>query len=128
MPAVVAVRPAQLPPGARRRLTRADCEALEKAGLLEWEHFELSDGALIRKLLKSRLHSIVPHILHVRLRRVWGEEFVAQEVSIDLGPRLTSGPLDLLLWCWPNCRPTLRDTTWGRRRLFTPARVSPNTG
>ncbi len=89
MPAVVEVHSAQLPPGARRRLTRADCEALEKAGLLEWERFELIDGELIRKMPKSRLHSIVLHILHVWLQRVFGEEYVEQEVSIDLGPRLT---------------------------------------
>ena len=89
MPAVVAVHSVPYPSEARRRLTRADCQALETAGLLEWERFELIDGELIRKMPKSRLHSIVLHILHVWLQRVFGEEYVEQEVSIDLGASLT---------------------------------------
>jgi Uma2 family endonuclease len=89
MPAALEVRSAQLPPGARRRLTRVDCLALEAAGLLEWERFELIDGELIRKMPKSRLRSIVLHLLQAWLRRIFGEHYVEQEVSIDLGPMLT---------------------------------------
>lgn len=89
MPAVVEVHSAQLPPETRRKLTRVDCQALETAGLLDWERFELIDGQLILKMSKSRLHTIVLHILHVWLQRVFGEAYVEQEVPIDLGPRLT---------------------------------------
>jgi Uma2 family endonuclease len=84
MPAVVEVHSAQLPPDARRRLTRADCSALEAAGLLDWERFELIDGELIRKMPKSRLHANVLRHLCAWLRRVFGEGFVDQEVAIDL--------------------------------------------
>jgi len=44
MPVAVASHPAQLPRDARRKLTRADCEALAEAGLLDWERFELIGG------------------------------------------------------------------------------------
>jgi Uma2 family endonuclease len=89
MPAALAVHSAQLPADARRRLTRADCQALEAAGLLEGERFELIDGELICKTPKSRLHSIVLHLLHRWLRQAFGDDYVEQEVSIDLGPLLT---------------------------------------
>lgn len=89
MPAGVEVHSAQLPPGARRRLTRADCGALEAAGLLEWERFELIDRALIPKVPKSRLHAIALLLLVEWLRSVFGSRMVEQEVSIELGPLLS---------------------------------------
>ena len=46
MPAVVNSHSAQLPPGMRRGLTREDCQALQTAGLLELEKFELIDGGV----------------------------------------------------------------------------------
>ena len=52
---------AQLPPGIRRGLTREDCRALQAAGLLELEKFELIDGELISRTGKSPLHSVVLH-------------------------------------------------------------------
>ena len=90
MPAVVESHPAQLPPGVRRRLTRTDCSALESAGLLEWDRFELIDGELIPKVPKSRLHSIALLLLVEWLRGVFGTRNVEQEVSIELGPLLSS--------------------------------------
>ena len=89
MPAAVETHTAQLPAEARRRLTREDCLALEAAGRLEYERYELIDGELIRKMPKSRLHSIALHLLQEWLRRVFGHEYVEREVSIDLGPLLT---------------------------------------
>jgi Uma2 family endonuclease len=89
MPAVVESHPAQLPPGIRRRLTRADCTALEAVGLLEWERFELIDGELIPKLPKSRLHSIALLLLVEWLRDVFGSRHVEQEVAIELGALLS---------------------------------------
>jgi len=90
MPAVVESHSAQLPPGRRRQLTRADCSALQAAGLLEWERFELIDGELIRKMPKSRLHANVLRLLCAWFRRVFGEDHVDQEVSIDLNPALSA--------------------------------------
>jgi Uma2 family endonuclease len=89
MPAVVESHSAQLPPGARRRLTRTDCQALVTAGLLEWGRFELLDGELIPKVPKSRLHSIALLLLVEWLRSVFGSRNVEQEVSIELGPVLS---------------------------------------
>ena len=90
MTAVVESHPAQIPVEARRRLTREDCKALEAAGLLEWDRFELIDGGLIPKVPKSRLHSNVLRRLCERLRRVFGIEQVDQEVPIDLSQRLNA--------------------------------------
>jgi len=89
MPAAVESHSAQLPPGARRRLTRLDCHALETAGLLEWERFELIDGELIRKMPKSPLHSFALLLLVEWLREVFGARHVLQEVSIELGALLS---------------------------------------
>lgn len=89
MPAEVEVHFAQLPPGDRRQLTRADCQALASAGLLASERFELLGGYLIPKTPKSRLHSIALLLLVEWLRSVFGSRNVEQEVSIELGPLLS---------------------------------------
>jgi Uma2 family endonuclease len=88
MPAALEAHSAQLPSETRRRLTREDCSALEAAGLLEWERYELIDGELIRKIPKSRPHSNALRILCEWMRRVFGSEYVDQEVPIDLDERL----------------------------------------
>ncbi|MBI2689106.1 MAG: Uma2 family endonuclease [Acidobacteria bacterium] len=88
MPAVVESLPSQLPPEARRRLTRSDCQALEAAGLLERERYELIDGELIRRMGKSRLHSVTLLLLVEWLRGVFGPRNVEQEVPIDLNALL----------------------------------------
>ena len=90
MTAVVESHPAQIPVEARRRLTREDCKALEVAGLLEWDRFELIDGGLIPKVSKSHLHSIAVLLLVRWLREVFGYLHVEQEVSIDPGPLLNA--------------------------------------
>ncbi len=81
---------AETPPSRPRPLTRDDCKALEVAGLLEWDRFELIDGGLIPKVPKSRLHSNVLRRLCERLRLVFGVEQVDQEVPIDLSQRLNA--------------------------------------
>jgi len=90
MPAVVEMYPAQIPPEARRKYTRDDCRALEAAGLLEVERFELIDGELIRKMPKSPLHSLALYLVVEWLRGVFGPRYVMQEVSINLSPVLDS--------------------------------------
>ena len=88
MTAVVESHPAQIPVEARRRLTREDCKALEVAGLLEWDRFELIDGGLIPKVPKSPLHSFALNLLLEWLRGVFGSRYIQHEVSINLGPSL----------------------------------------
>jgi len=88
MHAVVETFPLQVPAGARRKLTREDCQALEAAGLLERERFELFDGELIRKMGKSRLHTITLQLLLKWLRSVFGTLYVEQETPINLSPLL----------------------------------------
>jgi len=88
MPAVVASHSAELPPGLRRGLTREDCRALQEAGLLEWERFELIDGELIPRMGKSPLHAVAIHRLREWMSRVFGPDLVEQSVSIDLSPTL----------------------------------------
>ena len=78
----------QIPSEARRKYTREDGRALEAAGLLELERFELIDGELIRKMGKSRLHSITLRLLLRWLRRVFGEESVEHGVRIGLSESL----------------------------------------
>ena len=58
VPAVVESHPAQLPPEARQSLRPEDWRALEPAGLLELDPYELLHGELSRKMSKSRPHSI----------------------------------------------------------------------
>ena len=88
MPAVVDRHSAQLPPGTRRGLTREDCHALQAAGLLELEKFELIDGELIPRTGKSPLHSVVLHHFLQWLRQIFGSQYVQQEISIDLSSLL----------------------------------------
>ncbi len=90
MPAVVEMHPAQIPSEARRKYTREDCRALEAAGLLELERYELIDGELIRKMGKSALHSLALQLVVEWLRGVFGSRYVQQEVSIDLSPLLNT--------------------------------------
>jgi len=90
MPAVVEFHPAHLPPGARRKLTREDCLALEQAGLLERERFELIDGELVRRMGKSRLHTIALLRLIAWMQLVFGDGMVEHETPIDLSRPLNA--------------------------------------
>jgi Uma2 family endonuclease len=62
---------------------------LEEAGLLELKRHELIDGALVRKVPKSRPHALALHFFHDWLREVFGSRHVEQGASIDLGPLLS---------------------------------------
>ena len=69
---------------ARKRWTRAQCEALDASGLLAGEHLELIDGELINKLGKNRPHVIAVALLFSWLREAFGAGFVHQEAPIDV--------------------------------------------
>ena len=86
MPVAVTIEPAASaalnPP--RKRWTRAECEVLERSGLLANEHLELIDGELITKMGKNRPHVILVKRLLIWLVRVFGEEFVNAEAPTDV--------------------------------------------
>jgi len=66
--------------------TREDCVALEKAGLVEAERYELIEGELILKLGKKSPHMHAVMLLVEWLRVVYGSRLVAQEVTMDVRP------------------------------------------
>src|SRR5580700_1319976 len=70
----------------RKHWTRKECDALEAAGLLQNERLELVEGELINKLGKNRPHTITLTFVASWLRRIFGEEFVNLETSIDVAP------------------------------------------
>ena len=79
--------PAALPiDPPRKRWTRAQCEELEKAGLLEQERLELVDGELI-DMSKNRPHVNAQVFLFIWLAEIFGMKFVNQEAPIDVAPK-----------------------------------------
>ena len=78
----LSVPPPQQPP--RKRWTREECVALEASGIWDQQHLELIEGELISKMGKKRPHAYATGMLHAWLLRVFGEQFVEQETSIDV--------------------------------------------
>jgi Uma2 family endonuclease len=70
----------------RKRWTRAECEALEASGLLDYDHLELVEGDLISRMGKNRPHVNSMTFLTGWLVQVFGAAFVNQEAPIDLAP------------------------------------------
>jgi Uma2 family endonuclease len=66
--------------------TRAECEAMERAGLLELGRYELIAGELVLKMGKNRAHMVTVMLMVAWLHRVYGPMFVMQEPSIDVHP------------------------------------------
>ena len=81
----VPTRPAALEP-PRKRWTRAECEALEGAGLVEGQHLELIGGELIDKMGKNQPHVIALSMLRLWLQIAFGNIFVLSEAPIDVAP------------------------------------------
>ena len=50
------------------------------------QHLELIEGELISKMGKKRPHTNAMVIMHAWLLRVFGEQYVNQEASIDVAP------------------------------------------
>lgn len=67
---------------ARKRWTRAQCEALDASGLLAGEHVELIDGELINKMGKNQPHVIAVAMISAWLREIFGYAHVLQEAPI----------------------------------------------
>ena len=88
MPTIVTETPGIAPPlmPPRKRWTRDECAALEASGIWEQQRLELVEGELISKMGKKRPHAIVAAIVQLWLLRAFGDEFVNQEVPIDVSP------------------------------------------
>jgi Uma2 family endonuclease len=88
MPTILAETEAQPVPldPPRKLWTRAECEALEAAGLLDGQHLELIEGDLINKMGKKWPHISAVTLLKAWLVGVFGIPFVIQEAPIDVAP------------------------------------------
>lgn len=88
MPTSITETPSVPPPPEppRKRWTREECAALEASGIWDQQHLELVEGELISKMGKKRPHSNVIVIMHSWLLRVFGDQYVNQEVPIDVAP------------------------------------------
>ncbi len=78
-------RPVPVEP-PRKRWTRAECDAFQAAGLWDQQHLELVDGELIDKMGKNRPHVNTFIVVYAWALRVFGEQFVNPEASIDVAP------------------------------------------
>ena len=88
MPASLTEKPsppvAQNPP--RKRWNRAECDALEAAGILDQQRLELIEGELIDKMPKNRPHVDALALLIGWLIQVFGSRHVNSEAPIDVAP------------------------------------------
>jgi len=75
--------PAQPP---RKRWSRAECAAIESAGLLSQENLELVEGELISKMGKKRPHVNSAVLLQLWMQQTFGGRFVVAESPIDVAP------------------------------------------
>ena len=85
MPVALEALPTSVIP-PHKRWTRDECAVLERARLVDLDHYELIEGELVLKMGKSQPHMRALMLLIAWLRGVFGESFVAQEPSIDLRP------------------------------------------
>ena len=68
----------------RKRFTRKECEFLEQNGLFTGR-YELIDGEIIFKISQNPPHIFVIVLIANWLRRVFGEDYVVSQVSIEVG-------------------------------------------
>jgi len=74
----------QTPP--RKPWTREECEACERAGLWEGQHYELVQGELINKMGKKSPHVFGTRQTRHMLEQVFGWKRVVSEGPIDVAP------------------------------------------
>jgi len=70
----------------RKKWTREECQALERAGVVDLERYELIEGELLRKMSKNLPHICAITLLIGWLQRVFGVEFAVPEPTIDVAP------------------------------------------
>ena len=83
MPTALIEMPVPLDP-PRKRWTRAECAQVEALGLFDGQHYELISGELVNKMGKNRRHTNTLMRVLWWLGRVFGEDFVNSESSIDV--------------------------------------------
>ena len=88
MPTVVTERPYRDVPlePPRKKWTRAECAAVEAAGMWDQENLELVEGELINKMGKNRPHVNVLIYVQHWLVRAFGMQYVNPETTIDVAP------------------------------------------
>jgi Uma2 family endonuclease len=67
-------------------ITRAECAALEDAGLFDQQKLELVEGELISKMGKKRPHVNTLTLVQAWMIQVFGETHVNPEAPIDVAP------------------------------------------
>jgi Uma2 family endonuclease len=77
---------APTPQPPRKRWSRAECAAIESAGLLSQENLELVEGELISKMGKKRPHVNSAVLLQLWMQQTFGGRFVVAESPIDVAP------------------------------------------
>jgi Uma2 family endonuclease len=70
----------------RKRWTRAECIALQSAGLVDFERYQLVEGDLIDTMGKNRPHVNAVVFILAWLQQVFGIPAVNQEAPIDVAP------------------------------------------
>ncbi len=86
MPSVVTQESVLSSDPPRKHWSRAECDALENAGILNGERLELVEGELISKMGKKRPHTITLTLVVAWLNRVFGAESVNWETPMDVAP------------------------------------------
>lgn len=70
----------------RKLWTRAECAAVEAAGVWDQQHLELINGELISKMGKKRPHVNTLSLVYAWLISIFGPEYVNPEAPIDVAP------------------------------------------
>lgn len=70
----------------RKKWTREECQALERAGVADLERYELIEGELLRKMSKNLPHMRALRLLLTMLESAFGANFVIPEATIDVSP------------------------------------------
>lgn len=73
-----------LPP--RKKWSREECQALDRAGVVDLQRYELIEGELLRKMSKNLPHMRALRLLLTWLEDLFGSNSVMPESSIDVSP------------------------------------------
>jgi len=68
----------------RKKWTREECQALERAGVVNLERYELIEGDLLGKESKTLPHMRALRLLLTMLESTFGANFVIQAAAIDV--------------------------------------------
>lgn len=71
---------------SHKQWTRDECVALERAGIIDPQRYELIEGELIQRMGKNQPHVRTLALLCAWLRSAFGDLFISQESPIDVSP------------------------------------------